>query len=78
LLFLFYLIFLAYEIKIADEDSDEKESFEMPALSDKLNVCKAGYDAVSFIEKNISTLDAECLNNKNILGSSLNDSEIVN
>jgi hypothetical protein len=50
----------------------------MPALADKLNVCKAGYDAVSFIEKNISNIDAECLNNKNILGSCLNDSEIVN
>ena len=48
----------------------------MPALSDKLNVCKTGYDAVSFVEKNISNIDTENINS-NILGSTLNDSEIV-
>lgn len=49
----------------------------MPALADKLNVCKTGYDAVSFVEKNISNIDSENMNN-NILGSTsnANDSEI--
>jgi len=48
----------------------------MPSLADKINVCKAGYDAVRFVEKNISNIDHETINN-NILGSTLNDTEIV-
>lgn len=47
----------------------------MPALSDKLNVCKTGYDALSFVQKNISKIDQEY--NSTILGSTVNDSETV-
>jgi len=48
----------------------------MPALADKLNVCKTGYEALAFVEKNLANLDGES-NNMNILGSITNNSEIV-
>jgi hypothetical protein len=60
-----------------DDDSDDiNTKFEMPALADKLNVCKTGYDTMAFVEKNLSNIDAESLN-MNILGSTTNNSETV-
>lgn len=49
----------------------------MPALADKLNVCKTGYDTMAFVEKNIANIDSESLNT-NILGSTTNNLETVN
>lgn len=48
----------------------------MPALADKLNVSKTGYETMAFVEKNLAHLDGESLN-MNILGSITNNSEIV-
>lgn len=60
-----------------DDDSDDVNTkFEMPALADKLNVCKTGYDSMAFVEKNLSSIDAESLN-MNILGSTTNNTETV-
>lgn len=60
-----------------DDDSDDiNTKFEMPALADKLNVCKTGYDVMAFVEKNLSSIDAESLN-MNILGSTTNNTETV-
>jgi len=60
-----------------DDDSDDVNTrLEMPALADKLNVSKTGYESMAFVEKNISSIDAESLN-MNILGSTTNNSEIV-
>jgi hypothetical protein len=62
---------------VDDDDSDGTNTrFEMPALADKLNVCKTGYDSMAFVEKNISSIDQESFN-MNILGSTTNNSEIV-
>lgn len=61
-----------------DDDSDEimKRTTQMPALADKLNITKANYDTLIFLEKNLSNVETDGLNS-NILGSSTKDSETV-
>ena len=74
----FFYVTKAYELRMIDDDSDEimKRTTQMPALADKLNITKANYDTLIFLEKNLSNIETDGLNS-NILGSSTKDSETV-
>ena len=49
----FFYVTKAYELRMIDDDSDEimKRTTQMPALADKLNITKANYDTLIFLEK---------------------------
>lgn len=73
-----YLHYLAYEIRMIDDDDDDiLPNMELPAFDDKLNIVKSKNDTMAFVEKINFNPEVENSSVNHILGSTVKNSEMV-